>query len=386
MTSRFAIAKQHIVDDLDNIVPELFGSGMKSTIRHRDRWAVVNRWRGGAKIDQMSVWRQGGRRGAFKDYAGTAKGDAVDLVAYGLTGDLTAESRMTALEWAEARFGLRDMAPEKRQQLAAETEKRQRAIAAEDERRGKALRDRARKFFFSCEAEIRATPVELYLQARGIGLNDVPNLAPALRFHPACDYWMGQARDGEGNKLGDAPRFPAMVAMMISAEGQLGACHYTFLEPDGGRKLDTGARGYVDRDGRPLSAKAMFPASFGLFIPLTYGPSGLRARDAAQRGLTDWWGWTEGIEDGLSAAVLNRELRMHAASSLGHLMGIPDHPAKRGDLIFKDNDWNNPTANAQFERALARVAGFGKPVKALAMPAAWGKDVNDALRGAAGGQ
>lgn len=381
MTSRFAVAKQHVVDALDDIVPELFGSGSKATRRYKDRWAVLNRWRGGATIDQMTVWRAGGRRGAWKDFAGGDKGDAIDLVAYGLTGAVTAETRMRALEWAEDRFGIRSMSPAERAALEAEAQKRRAAVAAAEQKRNQSDRDRARKFHFACEPAIVGTPVETYLASRGIRLAEIPHLMPTLRFHPDCEYWMGAQRDGEGHKIGTVPRFPAMIAMMVTAGGHLGANHYTFLEPGGARKLDTGRRGYVDEDGRPRSAKLMFPASGGMFIPLTYGPHGLRARDAAQRGVTDWWGFAEGIEDALSAAIGDERLRMHAAGSLAHLMGIPDHPAARGYLIFKDNDWGKPQAQALFDQAIQRLKAFGKPVEALAMPASWGvKDVNDALR------
>ena len=63
MTSRFAVAKQLAIDHLDDLVPELFGGG-RLTHRYQNRWAVVNKWRSGADIGQMTVWRDGGRAGA----------------------------------------------------------------------------------------------------------------------------------------------------------------------------------------------------------------------------------------------------------------------------------------------------------------------------------
>ncbi len=378
---RFAIAKERIVDAIDDIVPELFGSGKRQAVRLGGRWAVANKWRAGAKVDQMSVWRTGARRGAWKDYAGGEAGDAIDLVAYAISGEISQDSRMRAVEWAEERFGIRQMDPAAKRELEQKAVKRRAELEQEAADQAKKWQDRARKFHFSCVADIRGTPVEFYLRdGRGIDLDLVPHLAPSIRFHPECEYWMGQQRDSEGNKIGKAPRFPAMVTMMITPTGQLGANHYTFLEPGQARKLDTGSRGFVDQDGRPLSAKLMYPPSSGMFIPVTMGPHGIRASEAAARGLTDWWGFTEGIEDALSAAIGDPRLRMYAAGSLSHLMGIPDHLAARGYLIFKDNDWNNPQAVASLEAAVSRARGFGKPVEALAMPAAWGKDVNDALR------
>lgn len=428
--SRFAVAKERALDALDDLVPELFGGG-KATRRMPQRWAVANKWRAKSDKGQMSVWRTGPRRGAWRDYAGGEKGDVIDLVAYGLQGSVTAETRMAALEWLEDRFGLRNLSPERQREISAAATARRAALEQQQAEQQLSDRDKVRKFFHGSEGEILGTPVETYLRGRGIPLEEVPNLTTAIRYRADCDYWMGAQRDGEGHKIGQVPRFPAMIAQMITPGGQHGACHYTFLEPDGASKLRTGRRGYLvdpqrfdgpprDRfevdeaegkdvwaiaDGAPIgpllvgkgrvvtlpapaakvsigraqSAKLMFPSSMGMFIPLTYGPSGMRARDAAAASIADWWGFTEGIEDGLSAAICNAQLRMHAASSLAHLMGIPDHPACRGYLIFKDNDWGKPEAQAQFDRAIARLKQFGKPVEALAMPADWGKDINEAL-------
>lgn len=379
MTSRFAIAKEKALEALDDLVPELFGGGRLQTRKYKPRWQVLNRWRGGATIDQMSVWRDGGRRGAWKDYGGTEKGDVIDLVAYGLTGAITDETRMKAVEWLEDRFGIRNMSPKDRAALEEQAKASRAVLEQQDQERNLSDRRRAQKFFFSCAPEIRDTPVEIYLRARGIELDQVPHLSTAFRYREACDYWEGAPRDGEGNKIGQAPKFPAMISAMISGASVLGACHYTFLEPGGAGKLDTRSRGYLRDDGKPKSAKLMYPSTSGLMVPVTYGPSGLKAHDAAAAGVAGWWGVTEGIEDALSAAIGNAELRMHAAGSLSGLMGIPNHKAARGYLIFKDNDWGKPEAVAAFDTAVARLKTFGKPVEVLAMPAEWGKDVNEAL-------
>lgn len=378
--SRFAIAKDQVRMSLDAIVPELFGGGRKQTHRYPSRWAVTNKWRAGATIDQMSVWRDAHRRGAWKDYVSGDKGDAVDLVAYGLTGIVTDETRMQALAWIEDRFGIARMSAPERENLARAAEARQAELAVVDQRRQDADRDKARKFFFACSPQIIGTPVEVYLRGRGIELSDVPHMSAALRYREACGYWMGAQRDGEGNKIGADPAFPAMIAAMVTGDGHgPHACHYTFLEPGGSSKLRTGARGFLDDRQRPKSAKLMYPASSGLSIPLTYGPSGLKIADAAAAGKLGWMCFTEGIEDGLSVAIANAELRVHAAGSLAHLGSLADCPAAKGYLIFQDNDWGKPQAKAAFDVAVSRLRSFGKPVETLAMPKDWGKDVNDAL-------
>lgn len=380
MTSRFATAKARALDALDELVPELFGSGAKQTHRYRDRWAVANKWRGG-DLSQMTVWRQGGRRGAWKDFVNGDKGDVIMLVAYGLTGATGKDEQMRAVEFLEDRFGIRNMSPEARAAIEAQAQLKREAFMLADRQRLASDKRRTQKFFFSTEPEIAGTPVETYLATRSIRLGDVPQLSTALRYCPEAQYWPGQKRDGEGNRIGDVPTFPAMIAAMATAQGGLRACHYTFLEPDGSKKLDTLGRGYVDANGEGLSAKLMFPATTGLMIHVTNGPSGLRTHEAGAAGVTDWWGITEGIEDALSAAIGDPRLRMFAAGSLSGLRNVPDHPSARGFLVFKDNDWGKPQAQALFDRAIARLRSFDKPVTEASVPADWGKDVNDALRG-----
>jgi hypothetical protein len=353
--SRFSVAKMKIVDDLESLVSEIF----RAQGRHRriGTWNIANPFRPKSKASQMVVWLKGARRGAWKDFVSGETGDAVDLVAYGLTGSVTAESRMDAVKWIEDRYGLRSLDARDRSRMAAEAGSRRIAAEVQDRQRREASIARARKFFFSCQAEILGTPVEAYLKSRGVDLAAVPNMGKAIRFHAACEYWMDAAR----------PRLPAMIAAMVDENGRIGACHYTFLKADGSGKAE------VEK------AKLMFPETTGLMIRLTNGPSGQPADKAAADGLRGVLGVSEGIEDGLSVAVAEPELRMWAAGSLAGLLSLPDHGSADSYLIFKDNDWDKPQAQALFARAMARIRNFGKPASELSMPADWGKDVNDAI-------
>lgn len=371
--TRFATVKSLALDALDDLVPELFGGGRLQTRRYGQRWAVANKWRGG-RIDQMTVWRDAGRRGAWKDFVSGDKGDVIDLVAYGLTGYVSPEARMTAVTHLEDRFGIRAMSPAERDRLEREAAQRRAALAADEQQRQASLKRRVQRFFFACEESLEGTPGEIYLASRGIVLGQVPHLSTAFRFRAGCDYW-------PAGEFGEELAVPAIISAMATAGGALRACHYTFLEPDGGRKLDTVARGLVAGDGKGLSAKLMYPSTSGLMIHAAYGPGGLRPDAAAEAGQLDWWGITEGIEDALSAALGDPRLRMFAAGSLSGLGSVPDHPNARGYLVFRDNDWGKDEAQAQFRRAVRRLKGFGKPVEVLETPADWGKDVNDALRG-----
>ncbi|MFK0330894.1 toprim domain-containing protein [Rhizobium sp. NPDC090275] len=353
--SRFSVAKERVLDDLEGIVEQLLRASRKH--HRRSLWNVCNPYRPKSKPEQMCVWLQGARRGAWKDFVSGDQGDAIDLVAYALTGAVTADTRMTALEWIEDRFGLKNMSPARRETIAKEATARRAAAEAKETARRTASRERARKFFYSCQP-IEGSLAEVYLRSRNIDLAGVPKLGRALRFHPACEYWMIEER----------PRMPAMIAAMVGQDGKIGACHYTFLAPDGSGKADV------------PKAKLMFPETSGLVIRLTDGPSGLPAERAAEASALGLVGLVEGVEDGLSVAVAEPDLRMWSAGSLPGFGTVPDHGCVSSWLVFKDNDWGKRQAQQQFSRAVARLKGFGKPVEVISMPADWGKDVNDALR------
>lgn len=356
MTSRFAIAKDRALGDLDSIVVDLLGGSTKH--RRSGQWNVRNPFRPGSKESQMVVWLKGARRGGWCDFVSGEKGDVIDLVALGLEGLVDAETRKRAVEWLEDRYGLKNLTPETRKRIDAEAKTRRTVMEAKEATRRESNVTRARKMFFAAGPTIRGTLAETYLASRGIELSRVAHLVEnTFRFSPAFEYWLDDAR----------PRLPAMLSAMVSDKGKIGACHITYLAADGRAKAD------VEK------AKLMWPETAGMMIRVTQGRSGLPL-EQADAGLL---GITEGIEDALSAAVADPDLRMWAAGSLSGLLYVPDHAAISGYLIFKDNDWGKPQATRLFNRAVARIRGFGKPVEVIAVPADWGKDINDALRGEA---
>ncbi|TPW33230.1 hypothetical protein FJU08_01305 [Martelella alba] len=353
--SRFSIAKDRAKDDLENIIETLFHASKRH--KRTALWNVANPYRAKSKPDQMCVWLTGSRRGAWKDFVSGDKGDAIDLVAYGISGDVNDDSRMAAVEWLEDRYGLRDMSAERRQAMEAEGRSRRLAAEAKEARRRTSNIERARKFFYGCSEVISGTPAERYLASRGVTLSAIPSLGHAIRYRPNCEYWMDD----------DRPEMPAMIHGMVTVDGRIAANHYTFLRADGSAKADV------------IKPKLMFPETSGLVIRLTNGAAGIGAEKAAVQGITSIVGVVEGCEDGYSAAVSNPELRMWATGSLPGLLSLPDHASASAYIIFQDNDWGKPQARALFRRAVARIRSFGKPVQVLAMPASWGKDVNDAL-------
>ncbi|MBV2183764.1 MAG: toprim domain-containing protein [Rhizobium sp.] len=359
--SRFSVAKERVLDDLEGIVEELYRTSRKHM--RGSIYNVRNPYRAKSKEEQFAIWLRGARRGAWKDFVSGDHGDAIDLVAFGLTGIVSADSRMTALAWIEDRYGLKTMDPQTRARAAAEAKSRKLAAEANDKaRRDKAI-SRARKNFFACQEQILGTPVETYLAGRGVRLSAVPHLGRSIRYRPDCEYWMAE----------DRPRLPAIVTAMVDATGRIGANHHTFLTPDGRAKAGA-AQGVL-----PGKAKLMFPETAGLVMRIADGPSGLSAEEAARTGIKGPVGITEGLEDALTGAIAEPDLRMWAAGSLSGLMSIPDHDAVSAWIVFKDNDWGKPQATRLFNRAVARLKSFGKPVEVIAVPAAWGKDLNDAI-------
>jgi hypothetical protein len=74
------------------------------------------------------------------------------------------------------------------------------------------------------------TPVEIYLQSRGLYLPNIVAYGGALRFHPLCPFGKSETR---------SIRAPAMVCLMTDpATGEPRAIHRTALKADGSGKAD----------------------------------------------------------------------------------------------------------------------------------------------------
>ncbi len=353
--TRFSRAKAILIDHLDQVVPELF-------IKRYQRggsWMVLSPGSNSRRADQMVIWRTGARAGGWTDFITGEKGDAIDLIAYVQFGGITKEARMDAVAWIEDRFGIREMDPAKRADIEAAHEKRSAKLKKQDEVKRQDNRERARKMFFLAEEKVIGSKADIYLKGRGIHLGQVKHLTQSFRFNPECQYWLSETRP--------KPLYPALVSAMVDVKGHLRACHTTYLAQDGKSKAP------VEK------TKLMWPEVAGLAIRVSNGASALGAERQAEQSGAGIVAITEGIEDALSLALSRPDLRCWAAGSLPNLLHLPDHDCAAGWLIFKDNDWGKPQAEALFGRAVSRIKSFGKPVEIVSMPAEWGKDVNDAL-------
>lgn len=307
--------------------------------------------------------------GKWNDWTEGRYGDALGLVAYALFSvdpkDKTAIGK--AIRWAREYFGLETVDTEawiKRKEEAAQRAKKREALAA---RELTAARKTAKGLWLA------AAPLEPgqsgweYLAARGIRLDHLPRLPRAVRFSPSQPW-----RD-EGNDVRHVG--PALMSAMTAANGSFASLHRIWIDPDRpGQKADLS--GVSDR----ATPRKMWPASEGAAIRLWRGDTGLSEKEAEAKGVIEDMVVCEGVEDGLSIALMTPELRVAAAGSLPGLLSFVPPKHVRRVIVAADNDWGKPQAQALLERALARLAtDFGKQVAVTRSPE--GKDFNDLLRG-----
>lgn len=310
------------------------------------------------------IWTAGAGIGAWQDYAlgDNAKGDVFGLIEYlgGLQG------RMDAYWWALEflGWGRGEVRSASQAKLDAERAVADRAAAekrAQTDLDGKAKR--AFDLFLSAAKQIRDTPVWTYLtEARGLPLDKLPRLPGAIRYLPALDH---VDRD-----TGEVTTWPCMVtAMSRATDGRVRAVHRTWLAPDGRGKAPV------------AKAKMMWGDAKGCAIRLWKGAGDLTPEEAVRREVSIPLVVTEGIEDGLTAAIARPEYRVWAAGSLSLMGGLAWPACASAGVLVADNDWHEPQAVAAFEKVEAawRDAAKGRPLKAVR--AAAGKDLNDWARG-----
>lgn len=304
---------------------------------------------------------QGGKAGVWKCWASDEGGDALDLVALVECGG----DKKRAIGWAKAWLGIdgRDLDPRDR-----ETFQPKGALTVEP------ARDNSRyafRLWLEAQADIRNTPVDTYLRARGIDLQQLGQLSGALpgalRYHPALKY------PATGRSC------PAMIAGVTGTGDQAGkmiAVHRTFL-------ASANSLGGMTGGMIRLGKMTLGPIAGGL-IPLRRGASG---KPLAQAPDGDSILLTEGIEDGLSATLMYPDDRIAAALNIGNLSKIMLPPAIRTVIIAGDNDawWQETERGGQahaarrgLDKAIRHYQSQGREVRLRA--AAAGKDLNDELR------
>ncbi len=189
----------------------------------------------------------------------------------------------------------------------------------------------AQRVFLTARPLVAGDPVWRYLSGRGLGLAQLARPSRALRYHPSC--WNSETRQD----------MPAMVAAVVAGDGCFLACHRTFLEvaPSG-----------AVRKAPLRNPKVSLGTVVGGAIRLARGAAGKpwRRADPDEEIVG-----TEGIEDGLAAAVMMSDRRVVATIWLGNLRNLILPPGVSRLLWCEQNDAFDSGAKRQLAAAVAEL-------------------------------
>lgn len=334
-------------------------------------WALCP-FRADTGIGSFYINLTGNYAGRFMDHASGDQGDMLDLIQLVENTD-----RAGALAIARSILGMVDETPAQkaaRLRRQADLERQREQAKIDDQRNEEKRRGRAQQIWMRAQPRLEGTPVAGYLAARAIGLSALGRTPGALRYAPSLPYRDIDPETGEVVER----NMPALVAAVHgpAVDGQppeFYATHRIWLE--------------MGRDGRWGKARVRMPKKIygtmrGGYIRLWsgIGPRGGKGAPLARASEGSAVFITEGIEDGLSAAVLRPDARVLVAISLGNIAEMVLPKAVRQVTIIADND---PHEEAQKLLAKA-VARFEREGRAVGQ---WnnhhgGKDLNDALMAA----
>lgn len=291
----------------------------------------------------------------------------------------TSDDFMAVLRSLESEAGLSFKSAAAQDELDA-----QRAARKRQEDQDMAKRHKRAIGLWHFASLLKGTPAQAYLEGRGIDFTRIGKIPGALRYRH--DVWHPTMK----------MKLPAMVACMFLAGAHV-ATHATFIELRNGQwqKLDRIDEVASADAGQVVKHKAKFVygSPRGAHIPLNKGRCAAPLHRIAEgTNVYD----SEGIEDGLSVAMLKPDERVVASYSLGNI-GALVLPPQAGDLIIIGQwDERNPDPERrdavdaledviaqQQEQADAHAAQTGNAPRTvrLLMPPKGVKDWNDAVRG-----
>lgn len=377
---RISIAelKDRLLAQLDSLVHH-FAPPAADSWTKGNLYYTTNPGRADRNSGSFVITMSGGRAGHWRDYAMSgpeAGGDVLDLIRLSLGLSDATQAIKAAREWLgldtedEATRRAREAHSRR---MKAERERR----AAEEAQVAEKRQGIARAVWFGAEAKILGTPVDMYLQGRGIDLRALPHISGAIRFAPACRYYHDELVDPEtGEVLAPAGwrPMPAMVTA-ITLGSKIIDCHRTYLAP---RPDGSWGKAPVD------DAKKVFGDYTGGGIRLcgATGPRGgqIKLNDAPE-GAEVWI--PEGIENGLSLmAIRARSGRppafVVAAGAIFNFARIHLPPTVKRVVLVADNDSGGPAQEA-LASAERFHTGQGRAVRIWRSPVP-GEDLNDALQ------
>lgn len=346
-----------LADRLEELLPLLVAGRAV-----RGEWISASTKDGGLG-DSLTVALKGRKRGAWYHHAAGVGGDPLGLVNYARFHNADMKA---ALAWAREFLGGAiepdsERAHQRRQRRAA-------AVAAEQERDERNYRGRARYLWLVKAQDLPGTPAWHYLNNRlGGYLPRLGRLPRALRYVP--NLYNAQI-DVE---------LPALVGGVVDLAGELIALHRTWLVRRGLsddtwdrlRESDTKTFG-PSRDGKELVGKKVMGASSGGAIRL-WRAWPHRAADENRNICL-----TEGIETGLTLALLKPEWRIASVLSCSGFAGVELPAEIRHVTIAADNDPDNKATKIALAHAAAAIAEAGREGAILFPPVPF-KDWNDVL-------
>ncbi|MEE8206878.1 MAG: toprim domain-containing protein [Nitrospinaceae bacterium] len=345
-----------LTDRIGDLVVELLPKGR----RHGHEWRCGSL--AGEAGQSLAVNIGPSRPGVWCDFTNPSvdKGDAFDLVAKQRFGG----DKRRALAWSISWLGLDDMDPGRIKKN--ERDIKVRKDKREDESRKERMKKRrkAHAIWMDANPDIIGTPVDLYLQGRGVDLSRLDHLPGAIRFAPSL-YEPSTKKN-----------FPAMVTSINGVKGNFAAVHRTWLHIEPGGQVVKA----------PVADPKMVLGSFkGGCIRLWRGERVNEKTGEIKRGLS--WGQIkadgelmvfEGIEDALTAAMVRSELRIAVGVTVGHLslMMLPACFSKI--TIVADNDAPESRAAKELETAVKNFQNQGLKVFLIRPPEGF-KDINEML-------
>lgn len=325
--------------------------------REGAEWKALNPTRADHSLGSFSINLHSGKWADFSEGAASNKAfPCLSLVAYLATaGDFG-----KAILWAKDYLGLTGKVPE-RAIAAAANEEAKAARAARDIEEaalGERKRRAAHRIWLEGKELSGDDPGSDYLLGRGIDLFKLPAIPGCLRYNPRVKV---ATLTGEPH--------PAIVAAMHKegAPDGFAAVHCTYLSVT--------ERGWTKAFGK--ASKKILGAKAGASIRLTKGASG---KPLAKAPAGEWVAIAEGIENGLSAALVKPELRILAAATLENIGKVVLPPQIGGVFVIADNDRPGSAAESALENACNMLVDRGLDIRIIRAPKGF-KDFNDALTG-----
>lgn len=319
-----------------------------------------NDWRAGSRGGR-SIALRGPHRGVYRDFESGNKGcDMLEAI----TEILCNGNKRDAVAWARSYLGISSSMNDQALELARRKAAERKAAAERDREKLDRKRRKQASGLWHSAGPLEGSLADRFLMGRGIDIRRLEKMPGALRFNPRT--WCKERR-GE---------YPAMVSSLWRlGDPELVATHRTYLQenPDG-----SVGKAPVE------SARSILGSWPGAVIPIQRGEGSRQWKDI-QEGEVVALG--EGIEEGLTVALVKPEWRVGAVGFVGNFGQIALPVWCHVMLCINNDPPGSPADKAIFgdpERrtrgAIGDLEAAGHVVRVMRPPAGF-KDWNDILMG-----